>query len=160
MNFPRRYLSQLEFQTVFHKISNLLNHRIIGYNVSTGEIISPADLIFGTRKDFGRLHLARDNLTKRANIIQDVSVRFQAAYLRQSFDYIIRRHVWKSRNKRNMELTDVVLISFKDRIAKKGDLRTLVLGVVIKVYPGVDTIVRKVQLAYRIPSHNTEALCA
>ena len=156
LRMPRRCFSLLEYSELFHRIANILNHRAVGVSVSTGDIISPADLLFGMREDWVRLSFKEDKLTERHFQVQECLDRWRESFQRASKEFLIRKTKWKYPQDRNLETRDIVLIL--DKVRPKL-AHNFVLGEVIAAEPDRDGKVRKVRCAYRVPDHNTQALC-
>jgi hypothetical protein len=156
LRLPQRYLSLLEYIQLFHQISNILNHRVIGVNVKNGETVCPAQATFGTREDWHKLAIAGDNLTLRVQIVQNALQKWRAAYTRAHREHLLRRTKWKREVERNAKEGDIVMILDKPRA---GFSDSFTLAEVHMTHPSQDGVVRSVTLVYRTPNTNKLAKC-
>ena len=151
-------LTFAEFQTVLYRVANIINSRPIG--VITGsdptdpKPLTPNDLLLGhSTGDAPQGLFDTDTgskaITRRYRFVQELVSNWWENWYRVVLPSLVPSHKWLQRH-RNVQIGDICLIRYgKDKRA------TYRLGRVEEVKQGVDGLVRKVSLKYKLPGEKT-----
>ena len=143
-----------ELQMILFEIANIINSRPIG--IVTGrdpedaKPLTPNDLLLG--RSTGEVPQgpfdSNKSITKRFRYLQQIITDWWDHWYRVVLPTLVPSYKWLQRH-RNVQIGDVCLIRYgKD---KRANYR---LGRVKEVKKGADGLVRKVTLAYKLPSEN------
>ena len=143
-----------EIQTVFFECANLVNERPIGIKPSKEHdfvYLCPNDILLGrstSRLPHGQFN--EDNsLIKRLLFIETLINSFWTKWSHNYFPSLLIQQKWHH-TKRNAAVGDIVII--QDNDLRRGQWK---LGRIIKVTPGIDNVVRRVEIEYKNKGNNT-----
>ena len=141
-----------QLQTIFFEVANIVNSRPIGCisrsDPDDPQPLTPNDLLLGRSTgevpqgpfDSGK------SLTKRFRFLQQVVTDWWDCWYRTVLPTLVPSYKWLQRH-RNVQVGDVCLIRYA-----KEKRATYRLGRVSEVKKGVDGLVRKVTLKYKLPT--------
>ena len=140
-----------ELQTIFFEVANIINSRPIGVvsgsDHNDPHPLTPNDLLLGRSSNAvpqGPFDSGK-SITKRFRFIQQLIDEWWDAWYRTVLPTLVPAYKWLQRH-RCVQVGDVCLIRYgKDKRA------TYRLGRVSEVKKGVDNLVRKVTLKYKLP---------
>ena len=141
-------MSFAELQTVVYEASNILNERPVGrhpVNPDEGAYLCPNDLLLGraTARIPGGPFEVSTSSKRRYEFIQCILNSFWKKMVRDYFPSLIVQGKWHVQ-KRNVAVGDIVIL--QDSNALRGEWK---LGIVSKVMPSPDGLVRKCQIKYK-----------
>jgi hypothetical protein len=140
-----------ELQTILFEVANIVNSRPIGVvsgsDPDDPQPLTPNDLLLGRSTgevpqgpfDSGK------SITKRFRFVQQLITEWWDAWYRTVLPTLVPSYKWLQRH-RNVQVGDVCLIRYG-----KEKRATYRLGRVSEIKKGVDNLVRKVTLKYKLP---------
>ena len=139
-------LTPLEWETLFLRISNLINERPLCLSTEPGMVLCANDLLHGfSNNPLEHTVIPETNLTKRYSSIQDSLKIWWKIFHDNLLKSISNMEKWKSAEE-NLQTNDVVLLL--DQPNKVGSYK---LGKVIETYPDRRNLVRTVKVEYISP---------
>ena len=148
LNFAMQHqrLSPSEFSGVLYEVANTLNERPIGVASSDSvlSVLTPNSLLLGrsTSKNPGGWH-PTSCTQQRFHLVQQICTAFWKQWIQTCAPALITDEKWHSQQE-NLQPGDVVLVLDSDSM--RAEYR---LAIIKEVYPGSDTVVRKVKIMYK-----------
>ena len=142
-------LSHMEYETLFARISAIINERSLIKVPEPGNTISANDLLFGHNNNLTNQAGAQEtNLTKRSSAIQE-NLKIWWSIYHANFEKVSASlPKWKNAED-NLEVNDIVLLL--DSPNKVGSFK---IGRVVQTYPDAHGLVRTVLVEYRTSQQN------
>ena len=140
---------------VFFEVANIVNSRPIGIisgsDPSCPDPITPNHLILGRSTPDVATGPFDDtlNVNKRYEFLQQLVNSWWNRWYQTVLPSLVPCYKWLNRH-RNVQVGDVCLIRYKNDVRS-----TYRLGQVVKTKPGLDGLVRKVVLKYKLPNEKT-----
>ena len=130
------------YLTVLKEIESILNSRPIGELLEDGSALTPNHLLLSGRAtiDAPCAPVEECKLTRRFVYQQQLVDQFWKKWYRSAFHHLIPSYKWR-REVRNFDVEDTVLI-YKEGLGRG----TYKLGVITKVYPDKEGIVRRAEV--------------
>ena len=142
-------LSHLEYETLFNRISAIINERPLIKVPEPGNTICANDLLFGHNNNLTNQTGAQEtNLTKRSSAIQENLKTWWSIYHANFEKVSTSLPKWKNAED-NLEVNDIVLLL--DSPNKVGSFK---IGRVVQTYPDAHGLVRTVLVEYRTSQQN------
>ena len=142
-------LTHMEWETLFSRISSILNERPLVVGSEPGGTICANNLLFGHNGNIPSHSGPQEtSLTKRSKAIQENLLLWWTIFHANFERNAAKITKWKNAED-NLKVNDIVLLL--DSPNKVGSYKT---GRVVQVYPDSSNLVRKVKVEYKAPSQN------
>lgn len=142
-------LTKGELDTVMSDVMFIVNSRPLMLRDNSdpwnGGSVTPLHLLGGrSTQDIPTPRFdGKANLTKRLRFLEDLKLQFWKKWYEQVFPHLIPSYKWRNQS-RNVKVGDVVLVKESNPVKAR-----YLLGLVEKVMPGEDGLVRKVVVKYK-----------